>query len=309
MGPARRPSAGDVRPNGENAMIIDCHTQVWTSGSQALFAGMPAPASADDVRPPSGVSPVDKSIVLAFKSAYIQAEVSNRAVADHVRRNPGKMIGFAGIDPTDVDWRRELVVAQEELQLKGVTISPSLQNYHPTDSRAMSFYAECVRRGLPVIFEQNPRHPASKMEFAQPMLLDEVAREFPQLRIVVARLGYPWVHQAVVLLAKHPNVYANVAGLLPHLWLSYSSLLAASEYGVMHKLLFGSDFPFRSPATCIEALYSVNQFSHGGSLPPIPRELLRGIVERDALALLGIGRGGAAPAGSTAAAPIFSLDD
>jgi len=121
------------------------------------------------------------------------------------------------------------------------------------------------------------------------MLIDEVAREFPSLRIVVSHMGYPWVDETIVLLAKHPNVYADVAGLLRHPWISYNGLMAAYEYGVMDKLLFGSDFPYLSPAECIEALYSINQ-SIGVNVKAIPREKLRGIVERDALRLLGIER-------------------
>ena len=272
-------------------MIVDCHTQIWDSYAQL---GGAAPivktVQADETRHWAAADPVDKAIVLAFKSSYLQAEIPNRYVAEYVRRHPSKMIGFAGIDPNDRDWMEELRIAQDELHLKGVIVSPEMQNFHPVDTRAMRLYAECMRRGLPVLFEQNHHNPASKLEFSQPMLLDEVAREFPDLRIVIARFGHPWIDQTVVLLGKHPSVYASVAGLLPQPWLSYSALLAANEYGVMDKLLFGSDFPFRSPAACIEALYSVNQFCHAGNLPSIPREQLRGIVERDALTLLGIGQ-------------------
>ena len=118
---------------------------------------------------------------------------------------------------------------------------------------------------------------------------DLVAQEFPELRMVIAHMGYPWLDQTVVLLGKHPQIYADVAGLLRQPWLAYNALLSAYEYGVIDKLLFGSNFPFRSPAACIEVLYSVNQISHGTSLPAVPREQLRGIVERDTLSLLGIG--------------------
>ncbi|MCK4342663.1 MAG: amidohydrolase family protein [Phycisphaerae bacterium] len=289
-------------------MIVDCHTQIWNSQAQ-LGRATPVVQTiqADETHHLAASDPVDKAIVLAFKSAYLQAEIPNRFVAEYVRRNPAKMIGFAGIDPTDRDWLEELRVAQDDLRLKGVIISPEMQNYHPADTRAMRLYGECARRSMPVLFEQNHRHSASKMEFSQPMLLDEVAQEYPELPIVIARLGHPWVEQTVVLLGKHPNVYANVAGLLPQPWLSYSALVAAHEYGVMDKLLFGSDFPYRSPAVCIEALYSINQFSHGSNLPPIPREQLRGIVERDALELLGIA--GPAQPNSTPASPIFVEDD
>jgi len=277
-------------------MIVDSHTQIWSSPAQlGRAASAVRGLRADETHHLAAAEPVDKSIVLAFKSRYLEAEIPNRYVADYVRRNAGKMIGFAGIDPTERAWRAELRVAHEDLHLKGVILSPSMQNFHPCDTRAMELYEECARRGLPVLFEQNLRHPEARMAFAQPMLLDEVAQEFPELRIVISRLGHPWVEQTVVLLSKHRNVYANVAGLLAQPWLSYTALLAAYEHGVMDKLLFGSGFPHREPAACIEALYTVNQISHASNLTPIPRELLRGIVERDALTLLGIGR----PASST----------
>lgn len=290
-------------------MIVDCHTQIWNSDSQ-LGRAIPIvtqAVQADESHHLAAVDTVDKAIVLAFKSRYLEAEIPNRYVADYVRRNAEKMVGFAGIDPTERDWMEELRIAQDELHLKGVTISPAMQDFHPCDTRAMRLYGECMRRGLPVLFEHSPRSRAAKMEFAQPMLLDEVAQEFPELRMIVARLGHPWIEQTVALLAKHPCTYANVAGLLRLPWLSYTGLLAAHDYGVMDKLLFGSDFPFRSPAACIEALYSVNQFSHGSNLPPIPREQLRGIVERDALTLLGISR--PAPSEAKSQNPIFTDDD
>ena len=272
-------------------MIVDCHTQSWDASARF---GDPAAAvldqtlQADAVRHMEAVDPVDLAIVLAFKSNYLQAEISNQYVADYVRRYSSKLIGFAGIDPTDANCIDELARAQEEMGLKGVTISPALQDFHPCDMRAMKLYDACIRRGMPVLFEQNHRSPAAKLEFARPLLLDEVAREFPDLRIVVSHLGFPWIHETVVLLAKHRNVFADIAGLLRHPWLSYTALMPAYEYDVIDKLLFGSDFPYRCPTECIESLYSINQISMGTNLAAIPREKLRGIVERDALSLLGI---------------------
>ncbi|MBK9118395.1 MAG: amidohydrolase family protein [Phycisphaerales bacterium] len=288
-------------------MIVDCHTQVWDPSTEFSRVAAAPPVEADEERHLEASDPVDKSIVLAFKSNYLGAEIPNRFVSEYVRRNPAKMIGFAGIDPTDRAWRDALREAQEDLQLKGVLISPEMQNFHPSSTAVMKLYEECMRRGMPVVFEQHHRNPVGKLEFAEPMLLDEVAQEFPDLRMVISRMGHPWVEQTVVLLAKHRHVYADVAGLLPLAWRSYTALLAAHEYGVMEKLLFGSDFPYRSPAACIEALYSVNQFCHGSNLAPIPREQLRGIVERNALDLLGI-QGSATPA-RPARSAIFADDE
>lgn len=290
-------------------MIIDCHTKVWDHTARFGRAQMPhvtEVAGIDVERYLRAIDPVDRAIILAFKSRYLDAEISNRSVAECVSRNTAKLIGFAGIDPTERDALEELRIAQEELNLKGATLSPAMQNFHPSDTRAMRIYEECDRRSMPVVFDQNALDPAARMEFGKPVLLDEVAREFPNLRIVIAHLGFPWTQETIVLLAKHKHVYADVAGLLRHPWTAYSALLSAHEYGVIDKLLFGSNFPVRSPAACIEAMYSINQLSAGSNLPTIPREQLRGIVERDALRLLGIETG--APARS-AKPGIFDEED
>jgi predicted TIM-barrel fold metal-dependent hydrolase len=233
---------------------------------------------------------VDKSIVLGFKSRYLRAEIPNRFVADYVSRDPQKLIGFAGIDPTEKSAVQDLRIAKNELHLRGVTISPASQDFHPTDTRAMKLFAEAEALGMPILI-----HPVghfteqSKLEFARPYLLDEIARSFPRLRIVIAQLGQPWIDETICLLGKHPNVFADVSGLLGRPWQAYTALVSVYQYGVIDKLLFGSDFPYTSAGECIEALYSLNQMAQGTQLPVVPREALRGIVERDTLSLLGLG--------------------
>jgi predicted TIM-barrel fold metal-dependent hydrolase len=149
---------------------------------------------------------------------------------------------------------------------------------------------------------------ACKLEYAQPVLLDEVAREFADLKIIIAHLGYPWVSETIVLLAKHANVYSDVSWLLHHPWEAYQALLGAYHHGVMDKLLFGSGFPYTSAANCIETLYSINHMVQGTNLPVIPRDQLRGIVERDALEVLGI-RPGAARRGPSGPSAVPERDE
>lgn len=275
-------------------MIVDCHTKIWTPEIRygVSFEKSDAEAlAADASRLLEVVEPIDRAIVLAFKSRYLDAEIPNRFVSECVARHSDKLIGFAGIDPTDEAFLDELHQAQDELRLRGVTISPALQDFHPADTRAMALYEESLRRGLPVVFENEYRCPAAKLEYARPALLDEVAREYPSLRLIIAHMGFPYLNETVALLSKHENVYADVSGLVRRPWTCYNALMAAFELGVMDKLLFGSDFPFRMPVSCIEALYSINQVTSGTNLITIPRELLRGIIERDALTLLGLDSG------------------
>ncbi len=238
----------------------------------------------------TSASTVDKSFVLAFKSRYLRAEIPNRYVADYVRKYPQKLIGFAGIDPTEPTALAEMNIAREELGLRGITLSPANQDFHPADSRAMRVFAAAEEMGMIVLVHPgSPFSEQSKMEYGRPVLLDEVARTFPGLRLVIAQLGFPWIDETICLLGKHANVFADVSGLLRRTWPAYNALVSAYQYGVIDKLLFGSDFPYQSATECIEALYSLNQIAHGTNLPIVPRESLRGIVERDTIALLGLG--------------------
>ena len=298
-------------------MIVDCHTHVWQSPEQlgqldlgelqaqrtlaprakgagastrptnrGVWRSIP---SADTDHHYQQTQVVDKTIVLGFKSVYLRAEVPNKYVAEYVNRYPQKLIGFAGIDPTERAAVDELRSAKFDLHLRGITISPANQDFHPSDSRAMRVYEEAEKLGMPVLVHPHgPMTEASKLEFGRPYLFDDVARSFPKLRLVIAQLGQPWIDETIVLLGKHPNVYTDVSGLLKRPWQAYNALVAAHENQVIDKLLFGSDFPYTGVTECIEALYSINQIAQGTNLPMVPREALRGIVERDTLTLLGL---------------------
>jgi predicted TIM-barrel fold metal-dependent hydrolase len=232
---------------------------------------------------------VDKAFVLGFRSRYLSADIPNRYVADYVNKFPQKLIGFAGIDPTERSAAGEVRVARSDMGLRGVTLSPANQDFHPSDTRAMRVYEMAEELGMPVLIHPgSPFAEQSKMEFARPFLLDEVARTFPRLRMVVAQLGHPFIEETICLLGKHPHIYAEVSGLLKRPWQAYNALVSAYQYGVIDKLLFGSDFPYTNPTECIESLYNLNQMAHGTNMPIVPRESLRCIVERDALALLGL---------------------
>ncbi len=291
-------------------MIVDCHTHVWQSPDQLgqlvlgdMFrhnknrpqrATLAAPIlrsipSADVEHHWAQSGTVDKSIVLGFKSRYLNAEIPNQYVADYVNRFPQKLIGFAGIDPTESGAANEVRTCKNELRLRGITVSPPNQDFHPTDTRAMAVYAAAEELAMPVLFHPGGHFTEqSKMEFGRPVLLDEVARSFPRVRVVIAQMGQPWIDETIALLGKHQNVYADVSGLLRRPWQAYNAMVSAYQSGVIDKLLFGSDFPYTDAAECIEALYSLNQLAHGTNLPVVPREALRGIVERDTITLLGL---------------------
>jgi uncharacterized protein len=199
------------------------------------------------------------------------------------------MIGIAAVDPTQGDPARLARDLLDRKEFRGLTVSPGAQNFHPADSRAMRLYEVAAERGVP-LFVDNAAHLPSMahMEYARPLLLDEVAREFPKLTIVISSLGYPWVDEGIALLGKNPRVFGGLAGLIRRPWQAYNALVLAHQFNVMEKVLFGSDFPFLTAAEAIEFVYRLHEVTQGTNLPTVPREALRSVVERDALGALGI---------------------
>ena len=234
------------------------------------------------------MSCVDVSLVFGFRSALLGARVPNELVADFAAKEPGRRLAVAGIDPMADDAAVQVEIAGR-LGMAGLSVSPATQGFHPSHSAAMQVYDRCCELSMPLFVttpEPLTRH--AQLEFARPSLWDEVARNYPQLPIVIGGFGHPWIEETLVLIGKHANVFADIAGVASRPWQLYNALLIASNVGVMDRLLFASAFPRELPAKAIENLYSVNAFSHGSQLPSVPRSLVRGIVERDSLSLLGI---------------------
>ncbi len=285
-------------------VIVDMHTQIWESldqlGSDAADAVRRSLGDPWD-RPDMSVSAYDQAmetvhyaVILGFESRHLGASIPAGQVARYVVRNPEKYLGFAGVDP-NADGFLAAVNEAMQLGLVGVTISPAAAAFHPSDSRAMRLYERCEELGLPVMVHPGTHFGGSAiLEFSQPYLFDEVARTFPGLRLILAGVGFPWADQAMVLIGKHQHCYADISDLTRRPWQLYNALLLAHQQGVVNRLLFGSDYPFTTPGQAILNMYSVNTLIQGTHLPTVPREQLRGIVERDALTCLGIkvpGRG------------------
>ncbi len=126
------------------------------------------------------------------------------------------------------------------------------------------------------------------LEYAQPILLDEIARRFGTLKIIIGDMGVPFVEQTLAMVSKHPNVYADLTINKDRIWQVYNIVVAAHEKDVMDKLFFGSGFPHGRADENIEMLLGFNKLLGDTNLPTVPRGDIRNIVERDSLSLLGI---------------------
>lgn len=280
-------------------MTIDLHTRLWTSTEQfgpSVAAQMRRRKidpwedhSADPDDHQQAMEPVTAAVLLGFESKLLGGSIPHEQIAGYVQRAPDRLFGFAGIDPK-ADMHPTASLDQAiDLGLVGVTVNPAASGFHPTDTRAMALFEACQHHNMPVLIEcGSVMASEARMEFARPVLFDEVLREFPDLKVVLGTFGDPWVDEGVALLAKHPNVYADISGFTARPWQLFNALLTAHQLGTMDQVLFGSNFPYVSPEQAIKTIYSVNTLTQGTQLPSVPREQLRSVVERDTVQVLGL---------------------
>ena len=259
-------------------MIVDCHTHINNI--------------TDDVEATehlAAAEPVDACVVLASLNGT--SDDINKKLASYVNRHKDKLIGFAAFDPSkDKINTNNLKQIKEKLGLKGTVLYCSACGFHPTHTRAMAFYEIAQELALPVFFHNGGCNYKAEavLEYAQPHLLDSVAREFSDLKIVIGDMGMPFIEQTMSMVAKHKNVFADLTISPDSLWQTYNIVMSAHEHGVMDKLLFGSGFPSCKAGQCIETLLGFNKLLADTNLPTVPRVSIRNIIERNTLELLGI---------------------
>ena len=259
-------------------MIIDCHTHINFETEEVSIAE----------HLESGET-VDACIVLAdYEAKNINA---NEKLAEYISKiGNNKAIGFACIDPVkDSVSTNGITALTEKNGLSGIVLYCSACGFHPAHSRAMRLYESADELGLP-IFLHNSGHLKSNaiLDYAQPYLIDEIARLFPKLKIIIGSMGMPFYQQTLTMIAKHENVYADLTIRKTSPWQLYNIVIHAYEQNLMDKLLFGSGFPAGNAKQSIETLLGFNKLLGDTNLPTVPRGSIRNIIERDTLGILGL---------------------
>jgi uncharacterized protein len=220
----------------------------------------------------AAMEPVDRACVFGIRlkggempagreGAGVQwvGNVNDQAAA-FCRAYPDKLIGFMSVHPDEGDALQEVERCVKELGLRGSKLGPKYQGFDPLGTAAFQVYAAAQRPSLPI----------------------------PELRVVMAHMGHPWHADTIAVIRKHPHVYADVSAQFFRPWSQYNCLRLATEWGVLDKLLFGSDYPVATPSEVMAGLVSAADVAERANLPPLDRQALQAIVERDSLALLGL---------------------
>ena len=282
-------------------MIVDVHTHFWKRDKgdigpdverDILRAGG-APAKTLNITPAShqaAIEGAERAVVFGLRASNTGFFISNDHVAEYVRSDPKRLIGFGSADPlADPDPLGEIQRCTDELGMRGIKLAPTYQGVPPDHEHLMRIYTYAEKRRLPVLFHQGTTFSyKAPLKYANPVLLEDIAYQFPELKIIIAHMGHPWMGECISLIRKQPNVYADISALFYRPYQYYTGLKLAEEYGAHKKLLFGSDYPFTTVKDSANALYKMNDYAAKHHLPPIEQAVLDGIVQRDTLKLLGI---------------------
>jgi predicted TIM-barrel fold metal-dependent hydrolase len=227
------------------------------------------------------------AIVFGGKARLSGVWINDDDVAAYVARDPGRLIGFQSLDPTQPGWQDEMRDGRERLHMKGIKLLPMYAGFRPQEERLDPLWQYASRHQLPVLLHTGTTFVAkAPLECTLPRHLDVVARGFPDVKIILAHLGHPYEGETVAVIRKHANVYADLSALFYRPWQLFHSLMLVHEYGVWEKVLFGTDYPVTTVAETVAGLrglceVKIDRFS-------LPRDRIEGLIHRDALALLGL---------------------
>ena len=170
---------------------------------------------------------------------------NNKSVLEFCAAYPEKFIGFYGLDPhKGMNAVYELKKAVEELGMKGAAIDPYLAKIYPHDAKYYPIYGKCCELNIPVIFTTGPATlvEGAVMDHVAPRYIDFVARDFPELKIVISHGGYPWVNEAIFVTQRNANVFIEISEF--ELSPQADAYIDAAQSIIPDQFIFASAHPF-----------------------------------------------------------------
>ena len=202
--------------------------------------------------------------------------IPNEEVAEAALENSDMMVAFASIDPhkgmMGVREARRLI---SDYKIAGFKFHPTVQGFFPNDRLAYPLYEVIAEAGLPAIFHSGhsgigtgmPGGGGLRLKYSNPIHLDDVAADFPNMKIIIAHPSWPWQDEALsVCLHKH-NVYIDLSGWSPKYF--PPQLVQYANTQLKDRVLFGSDFPLITPDRWMK------DFQEAGFKPEVHQRILK----------------------------------
>lgn len=234
-------------------MIIDCHTHIdQGKNPRDLIASM------DEAG-------IDISILLANDS-FLDFDGTNTQQAIEICEKFDRLrpVGSIIFDRLDEDLNKIKSYLQED-KILGIKLYPGYENFYPTDEKLLKLYDFCEKEDKTVIFHTGILMSGTKglLKQVHPLNIDEIAHQFPNLKIIMAHFGNPWIMDCAAVVSKNSNVYVDLSGY-------FAENVPISEVdrdvfildltrfkdfvGSFKKCLFGSDYPLYSQKEYLAAV-------------------------------------------------------
>lgn len=222
-------------------------------------------------------SGIDYAVVMAELCPITTGICTNEYVAEFCQGRP-ELIPFASINPaTDLAPADKLEDLVSRLGFRGLKLYPTYQHFYPNDAKLYPLYAVAQAWEIPIMLHTGSSvFEGARLKYGDPLFLDDVAVDFPRLKLLLVHGGRGfWYDRAYFLAKMHPNVFLEIAGLPPHNLLKYFPELGR----IAHKVVYGSDWP--GVADLGQNLEAVRRL-------PLTPEQLELIVGGNALRLLNL---------------------
>ena len=204
---------------------------------------------------------IERSLLIAVRAGEPawqgSFEIPYQQIAQYCDAYPDRFSGLAGVDPTrGIEQLKELDHAVKDLGFVGAHFYPHWFRMPPDSALCYPIYSRCEELGIPImmqvgqnlIYQKDVRLPS----VAKPILLDQVAIDFPNLVLIGIHIGVPWTDEMIAMAWKHENVYIGIDAYAPkHLPASLKHYM--NSYG-SHKVMFGTDWPVIDPERAVREM-------------------------------------------------------
>jgi predicted TIM-barrel fold metal-dependent hydrolase len=213
--------------------------------------------------------------------------IANDSIARAVSEHPDVFIGFGAIDPQrDISWCVEEVRRCHAIGLLGLKFQQTVQAFFPDDARIYPVYEAAEKLGMVCLFHMGttgiaagaPGGMGLKLKYSKPIHIDDVAADFPGLRIIGAHPGWPWTEELLAIAVHKGNVYIDLSGWAPKYF--PASLVQYARTVLKDKVLFGTDWP----------LLTIDRWEEEFKAYAFPGDVTRKIMLDNALEVLNLER-------------------
>jgi predicted TIM-barrel fold metal-dependent hydrolase len=241
---------------------------------------------------------IDVSVVCGIDVTRIdRTKLPIDYIYDFIRRKPNRLIGFAGVQAIDSKGRfsaeslKNFEKAIKEYGFKGLKLHPSYSHYYPNDKACYPFYQKALELEVPVLIHMGTTPaPFAKLDMGRPIYLDDVAMDFPDLKICAAHLAYPWTQELYGLMRKCQNIYTDISAQCIRPTILAWNLVMAKEYNLMDRVMFGTDYPCCKPRkNFIEwCKTGVNRIAKNVGWPTLSQEDIENLLGKNAMEFLNL---------------------